>query len=439
MARDGRERFVSAFARFEPEAKARGPGWLHELRGRAIVRFAERGLPTTRDERWRHTSLAPFERTPFDPAASPRNGVDKDRIRQLCEGIDAAARLVFVNGVFAPDLSSTQAFATSLAAALEARPGEVEPLLAREASEGPFVALNTAFFRDGAFVRIPEKAEIGAPIHLLFVTAASGGEPPTAHPRNLVLAGRGSRAALLEHYVDLGQGPSFTNAVTDVVAEEGASIERVKLLEEGEEAFHFARLRARAGRDARLGSHALLLGGGLVRDEVEALLDAEGIDCTVNGLYVVGGRRHVDNQTRIDHARPRCTSRELYKGILDGEGRGVFEGTILVRPDAQRTNAHQSNRNLLLSENALATTRPILEIRADDVRCKHGATIGQLEEAPLFYLRARGVGAEEARALLVYAFAEEVLAPLPVPAVRDRVERFLRRRLGSPAALLEAR
>ncbi len=438
MPRDGRDRFVTAFARFEPEAKSRGPAWLHELRGQAMARFAERGLPTTREERWRHTSLAPLERAPFDPAASPRNGVDEARIRRLSEGIDAAARLVFVNGVFAPGLSSTRDFATSLAAALEARPAEVEPLLAREAEEGPFVALNTAFFRDGAFVRIPEKASIAAPIHLLFVTAGAAG-PPSAHPRNLILAGRGSRASILEHYVDLGPGPSFTNAVTDLLAEEGASIEREKLLEEGEEAFHFARFRARAGRDARLASHALLLGGGLVRDEVEALLDAEGIDCTVNGLYVVGGRRHVDNQTRIDHARPGCTSRELYKGILDGEGRSVFEGTILVRPDAQRTNAHQSNRNLLLSEGALATTRPVLEIRADDVRCKHGATIGPLEEAPFFYLRARGVGEEEARALLVYAFAEEVLALLGVQAVRDRIGRFLRRQLGGTPAPAEVR
>ncbi|MGH7149677.1 MAG: Fe-S cluster assembly protein SufD, partial [Planctomycetota bacterium] len=338
---------------------------------------------------------ASLERTSFDPAASPREVVEEARIRRLAGGIDAAARLVFVNGVFAPGLSSTSDFATNLAAALEARPAEVEPLLAREGEEGAFVALNTAFFRDGAFVRIPEGAAIEAPIHLLFVTAAAA-EPPTAHPRNLILAGRGSRARILEHYVDFGPGPSFTNAVTDCLAGEGASIEREKLLEEGEEAFHFSRFRARPGRDARFASHALLLGGGLVRDEVEALLDAEGIDCTVNGLYVVGGRRHVDNQTRIDHARPGCTSRELYKGILDGEGRGVFEGTILVRPDAQRTNAHQSNRNLLLSENALATTRPILEIRADDVRCKHGATIGPLEEAPLFYLRSRGVGREEA-------------------------------------------
>jgi Fe-S cluster assembly protein SufD len=313
----------------------------------------------------------------------------------------------------------------SLGRNFETNPEQVEPHLAQYASYRghAFTALNTAFLEDGAFVSIARGKVVEEPIHLLFLSTTHG-EGAVCHPRSLILAGEGSQATVIESYVGTGDDVYFTNAVTEIVAGPAAVVDHYKLQRESEEAFHVATLQVQQARNSTLSSHAVTLGGALVRNEVNAVLDDEGCTCTLNGLYLAAGRQHVDNHTVIDHARPRCTSHELYKGILDGQAHGVFNGKIYVRQDAQKTDAKQTNQTLLLSEDATINTKPQLEIYADDVKCTHGATVGQLDDEALFYLRTRGIDKEAARHLLTYAFANDVISRVKVAPVRAHLEEF---------------
>jgi Fe-S cluster assembly protein SufD len=272
-------------------------------------------------------------------------------------------------------------------------------------------------------VSIPKGKVVAEPIHLVFVSTSPGG-PTVSHPRNLVLAGVNSQATVVERYVGLG-GVYFTNGVTEIVAAENAVLDHYKVQQEGTEAFHVAMQQVRLGRSSNFASHSIALGGGLVRNDVNAVFDAEGGECTLNGLYLAAGRQLIDNHTRIDHARPHCASHELYKGILDGQAQGVFNGKIYVHPDAQKTDAKQTNKTLLLSEDAVINTKPQLEIYADDVKCTHGATIGQLAEEAIFYLRSRGLGRAEARSLLTFAFANDIISRIKVEPLRARLEATL--------------
>jgi Fe-S cluster assembly protein SufD len=293
-----------------------------------------------------------------------------------------------------------------------------------------FADLNAAFVEDGACVFIEPGRREAAPIHLVFLSTNPAGDPTVSHPRVLVVAGRGSQAQIVESYGGPDGEACFTNAVTEVVVGDGAVLGHTKLQREGLSAFHVATLAATLGRDARFSSHAISLGGALVRNDINVVFDAEGGECVLNGLFMATGTQHVDNHTRIDHAKPHGSSRELYKGILDGRARGVFDGKILVRRGAQKTDAHQTNRNLLLSKEALVDSTPALEILADDVKCKHGSTTGQLDAAALFYLRSRGIGEAAARSLLTYAFASDVVRQIPVEAIRASLDRHLRSQLG---------
>jgi Fe-S cluster assembly protein SufD len=314
----------------------------------------------------------------------------------------------------------------SLAEALEKNRELLEPHLAQHAGheDSAFTALNSAFLSDGAFVYLPAGSVIEDPIHLLYFSTVNGA-PSVSHPRTLIVAGAGSQAKVVESYVGLDGEVYFTNAVTEVVAEEGAVIDHYKLQRESRQAFHMATLQFHQGRNATVANHCISLGGGLVRNDINAVMDGDGGDCTLNGLYVVEGDQHVDHHTVIDHVKPQCNSRELYKGILDDYGRAVFNGRVIVRPDAQKTNAQQSNKNLLLSKDALVNTNPQLEINADDVKCAHGATIGQLDADALFYLRARGIDEETARTLLIHGFLADVSSQLKIDAVRSAVECIL--------------
>ena len=429
---DGRNAYLATFARFEDALAGNGSSWTGPLRREAIARFEARGFPTTKEEAWRLTSVAPIARTPFTLApGTTRAGVTAQILEASTFEPWECSHLVFVNGRYAPDLSRLRANlegarVMNLAAALASERGRVEPHLARHAgvADHPFTALNTAFMQDGAFLEVPPGGIVPEPIHLLFVSTAEG-PPAMSHPRTLVVAGAGSQVTLVESYVGLGGGAYFTNAVTEIVAGENAVVHHYKLQRESREAYHVATLQAQIGRNARFASHSVALGGALVRNELNAVLDAEGGDCTLNGLYVVAGRQHVDNHTLIDHARPHCSSRELYKGVLDGQSRGVFEGTIVVRPDAQKTDARQTNKNLLISEEALVDTKPQLRISADDVKCTHGATIGQIDEDAMFYLRARGIGREAARNLLIHAFVNDLLDRITIDPLRAGLECLL--------------
>jgi Fe-S cluster assembly protein SufD len=425
---DEKEVYLSHFARFESEPGGNTPPWLHQIRSEAIDRFAERGFPGPRDEEWRFTPLTPLLHVPFRPARQASRGLTTAELERIGFNTGNATRLVVVNGRFAPELSSVRTLsksmlAGSIATALREHPEWVRPHLARHAKydEHPFTALNTAFIRDGAFVLIPRNSVLAEPVHLVFV-ATGQSEPAVAHPRSLIVAGVNSQATIIQTYVSTGAGVHFTNAVTEIVADEGAVLDHYKLQRESRQAFHLEMLRVRQGRSSNFSSHSLTLGGGWVRNEVSAFLDAEGSECTLNGLYFGSGQQLVDNHTVIDHAQPHCASHELYKGILDGKARGVFNGKIIVRQDAQKTDAKQTNKTLLLSDDAVINTKPQLEIYADDVKCTHGATVGQLSAESIFYLRTRGISLEEARGLLTYAFANDIIGRIKVGPLRQQLE-----------------
>ena len=336
-----------------------------------------------------------------------------------------------VNGCFAPQLSSCGALpagveAGGLSEAIDRDPTLVERYLTRLApyEDQPFTALNTAFLRDGAFLQIAANAVIEQPIHLLFVATAHQ-KATVHHPRVLIVAGENSQARIVESYAGLRDAPYFTNAVTEIVAGPNAVIDHYKLLRESLQAFHIASMHISLGRSSSFSSHSITLGGALVRNDVNALLNGEGIDCTLNGLYVVNGRRLIDNHTMVDHAKPHCSSHELYKGILDDNAQAVFNGKIVVQPDAQKTDAKQTNKALLLSEHAQINTTPQLEIFADDVRCTHGATVGQLDHEAMFYLRSRGLSQARARNVLIHAFASDILDRIKIAPIRAHLDRVL--------------
>jgi len=403
-----------------------GPGWARRLRREAAGRFEVLGIPSPKDEEWRNTPLGPIERTRWSPA----NGAVV--AREALEGLDLARLspflLVTVNGRFAPEFCRLDALPkgvtfTGLERALEEAPEKLEPQLGRIAPyhDRPFSALNTAALRDGAVVSVSDRTELDEPLHVLHVTVA-GGEPVLSQPRTLVRIGDRCRLSLIESYATLGNGPSFTNAVTELAIGAASELRHARLERGGPEGIHVGATWARQGRASRLLSTVVSVGGDLVRLDTASVLEGEGADCLLGGFYWGHGRRVVDNHTTLEHAVPHTTSYELYKGILAGRSRAVFNGRIVVRPQAQKTDAKQSNRNLLLSDEATVFTRPQLEIRANDVRCTHGATIGRLDEAQLFYLRSRGVRLEEARAALLRAFAREVLERGGVSGLADALE-----------------
>jgi Fe-S cluster assembly protein SufD len=408
------------------------PAWMSRLRRDAMDRFAALGFPTTHDEDWKYTNISPIAKVSFEPGTLSSVDLESPLADLGCE-----ARLVFVNGRFSTELSSTGGLSrgagvNNLAFLLHAGSETLERHFGRYAAfdKRAFVALNTALAEDGAVVEIAKDAVLEQPIHLVFISTPSG-RPTVSHPRNLILAGQGSQAAIVETYLGPPGSTYFTNAVTEILVGEGAVMDHYKLQHESEQAFHVATVQAVQDRGSVLNSHNVSLGASLARSDVNSILDAEGAECYLNGLFVAAGRQHVDNHTMLDHAKPHCTSRELYKGILGGSGTGVFNGKIVVRKDAQKTNAFQSNRNLLLSEHAAVNTKPQLEIYADDVRCTHGATVGQLDREALFYMQSRGIAAAQARRLLTHAFAGEVLDRMRWQPVRSRLEDELHRILSA--------
>ncbi len=401
----------------------RQPPWLERIRRTASERFAGLGYPTSRLEDWKFTNVGPIANTDFHPAP-PVSDLRPESLASLPFGDLGCSRLVFVNGQFVPRLSSLpqEVRAGSLAEALPA----LEPHLGRYArfEDQAFVALNTASLNDGAFVEVPKGVVLDKPIQLLFVTVTNA-VPVKTQPRSLILVGRGAQASFIETYLSLGESLHFTNAVTELVLSENAVVEHSKLQLENPQSFHIGTVQARQDRSSSLVCHNMALGGALLRNDVNSVLDAEGAECWLQGLYVAGGKQHVDNHTTLDHAKPHCSSRELYKGILDGRASAVFNGKIIVRKDAQKTDSKQTNKNLLLSEDATINTKPQLEIHADDVKCTHGATIGQLGEEALFYLRSRGIPLPDARAMLTYAFAGDLLGRVQYEPLRAGLDHLL--------------
>ncbi len=407
------------------------PAWVQAVRAEAGARFGAVGFPTRRDEEWRFTNVAPILEIPFRPAGREASQLTPSQLVPFTyDGLNGA-HLVFVNGHYAPHLSRTNGLpegvtVSSLADAMDTHTALVQEHLAQSAKfdAQAFVALGTAALDDGAFVHIPRGVVLEQPLHLLFVSSPTDG-PTLSHPRTLIVAEDNSQCTLVESYAGPAEAVYFTNAVTEVAVGENAVVDHYKVQRESLAAFHVATMQVTLARAANFSSHSIGLGGRLVRNDANAYLGAEGIECTLNGLYRAGGRQLVDNHTAIDHAYPHCNSHEVYKGILDGRARGVFNGKIYVRPDAQKTDAKQTNQTLLLSPDAQIDTKPQLEIFADDVKCTHGATIGQLSGEALFYLRARGIPEVEARSLLVYAFAADIVRRIKVDAVRAQLDHAL--------------
>ncbi len=434
--------YLNSFTGFQKMAAGRDLAWLKKLREDAFARFAEVGFPTTHHEDWRFTNVSAIAKASFQ-LAGPGAQVSKAELLPY-RLPNAACSLVFVDGNFVAGLSTVGDLprgveVQSLAAALSNDPAAVEPHLGRylDTKRDAFAALNTAFANDGGFIRIKKGVVLEQPIHLLFVS--TGGETPLmTHPRNVIFAEAESQIAIVEDYVSLKGGVAFSNVATELFAGGSAVVSHYMIEREHTDTFNISTLRIQQERSANVATHSILLGGGLVRNNVHPVLNGEGADCLINGLFLGSGTQHLDNYMLVEHAQPHCESRQFYNGILDDKSHGVFHGRIIVHKDAQKTDAKQTNRNLLLSDDAQIDTKPQLEIYADDVKCTHGATIGQIEENALFYLRSRGIDERSARKLLLLAFANECLDRMKEDSVRAHIEGLIHNSLFSMAHARQA-
>ena len=409
------------------------PEWLVTLRQEGAQRFAELGLPTSKDEEWRFTPISPISSSVFGSA--PEATASLEALAPFLFGHAEWSRLVFVNGRYSPELSSVAVEAgvrvENLSESVRGTPALEQHLGRHVAIDAtPFVASNTSQITDGAFVHVPARTDLAHPIHLLFVTAPGAGGT-AVYPRNLVLVERQARASIIESYVTLAGGERYlTNVVTEVVVAENAWVEHTRIQRESEEAFHLGLTHVSQARDSHYRNFSFAMGGAIARHDLRSHLDAANVESLLYGLYFGRNDQLVDNHTAIFHDHPNCRSWEVYKGILDGKSHGVFNGKIFVTPEAQKTDAKQTNRALLLSETAKIDTKPQLEIFADDVKCTHGATVGALNQNMLFYLQSRCIPLAAARRFLTYAFAAEVVAEVALEPVRAELDRLVQERVG---------
>jgi len=424
--------FAQRFDELAPQLAGRRTPWVESLRRNAYARLQKIGYPTARTEDWRFTNVNPLIEKDFTLPTQVEDA-DIDLASLGCSDAIPGSRLVFVNGLASPRLNRIGVMpkgfhvgTLSQALANDGRSnaaGVVESHLGRYADSErlAFTAQNTAFFQDGGLIVVPDHAIAEEPIHLVFINIAS----VATMPRNLIVVGKNAQARIVEWHLGASGVTNFANAVTEIIADESAVVDHVKLQRESRAAYHIANTQVVLQSKANFTTHYIGLGGLLLRNEVRVRFAGEHAEATVNGLYVGEGKQHHDNHTVIDHATPNCASHELYKGVLDGNSQGVFNGKIFVRKDAQKTDAKQTNKVLLLSEGATINTKPQLEIFADDVKCTHGATVGQLDENQVYYLRSRGIGLEEARRILTFAFANDIVSRIKLEPIRDELERLI--------------
>ena len=432
------ERYRTSFRQAEQQLPGQNLGWLRDTRRAALATFAEIGLPKPRDENWKYTRIAPIERREFTLSA-PAQGAPADPGALLFADSLEAHQLVFVDCIYRADLSKLTelpagALICDLRTAFSEHAKFVEPLMNDGAAHcNGFTALNSAFVTDGVLIKLDQGVQLERPVHLLFV--ASGVAETIAHPRVLIDCAARSRLTVIEHFAAQSASAYFNNAMSQLTLGEGAEVTHYKLQREATRAFHIATMTVQQQSNSFFTSHSVSLGAALARNDINIAFAAPDSRCTLNGLYITNGRQHVDYHTRVDHAQPGCTSVEDYRGILAGRSRGVFNACAYVHPNAQKSDATQSNRNLLLSNDAEIDTKPQLEIYADDVKCAHGATVGQLDEEKVFYLRSRGLDEASARGLLIYGFARDVLDRMQIDPIREIVTQALLDQLPNGAEL----
>ena len=430
------ERYKTHFDAFEKSMNGESTSAIHVRRREAMGKFLELGFPTTKHEEWRFTNVTPISQTRFHPSTSSANtGASRAQIEKFFLSEADGTRLVFIDGLFSPEFSNVdkkpgRITIDSLANALKANEPAVEAHLGKTAAfdDNGFVALSTAFMHDGAFIHVPDSETIAGPIQLLYI-ATGDSQPRVASPRNLVIVGKNAQVSIVEGYYHLRDRSYFTNTVSEIVVGEDSTVEFDRVINESDSAYHVSGLHVTQKTSSVFTSNAISLSGLIIRNNVTAVLRGEHAECTLNGLSLGTGEELIDNHTTIDHASANCDSHELYKAILDGKSRGVFNGKIFVRKDAQKTDAKQTNKTLLLSDEATIDTKPQLEIFADDVKCTHGATVGQLDDEQIFYLRARGISLDDARDLLTRAFALSVISKIRIEPLRRELDAMLQSKL----------
>ncbi len=402
--------------------------WLVAYRQSAFDQFQEAGFPTRRHENWKYTDVSRITKTGFVPADASHNVIQAADLDKLKFNAENSHELVFINGQYSSEYSNIgslndKVIVGSLREALSNTPELIEASLNKcvDSQHHIFAALNTAFFNDGAFIYVPDNVVIEEPIVIYFISSC-GEQSLTTTPRNLIIMGKNAQANVIESFHGLTDVVSFTNTITEIETAEGAILEHYKVQQENTESFHIGGTHLKLHRNSRVESHSISLGGAIVRNDIVTDLAGEGAEIILNGLYMGNGRQHVDNHTLVNHSKPNTRSDENYRGVLDGRAQGVFNGKVIVHKDAQKTEAAQSNANLLLSDHAEIDTKPELEIYADDVKCSHGATVGQLDKNMLFYLRSRGLDEETAKSLLTFAFADEVISRIKFAPVREQLE-----------------
>jgi Fe-S cluster assembly protein SufD len=427
--------FGSAF-RAASTQRSNEPNWLRHLREQSFERFEAIGFPTVDQEEWKYTNPAPIVRSDLTPVVAANGlSVSDDALSSFVYQEARDTRLVFLNGIFRQELSSTSGLPAGVGVievtSLEGSADVGRIILERDAGRAAngFVALNSALFAGGLLLKIARGLTVEQPIHLLFITDARNGTAPAVFPRLIVDGGENSAVTIIESFTGLGDATYLTDSVVDLKLESGARIQHYRLQRESSSGFHIGATRAELGSQASYEITSINLGAALARHDVDVTMDHEGAECAVDGLYMVDGSQHTDTHSLIDHRQAHCTSRQLYKGILDGKSRAVFNGKVFVRHGAQQTDAQQTNKNLLLSNEAQVDTKPQLEIFADDVKCAHGAAVGQLADEELFYLESRGINPALARNMLTYGFAGEVIERIKIDSIKRELDEVVLNRL----------
>lgn len=428
---DIKQYFIDQFREFERSLNGDKDSPFHQMRKSAIDEFSKLSIPTQKDEEWKYTNVSPLLKHNF--VRGKKVDVNPDRINKFLFDQLEHSLMVFVNGHFAPELSRLDDIpdtvkVSSLSDELKMNNPVVAKHLGKYAvsKNQIFTALSTAFSKDGAFIYVPDGKVVENAIHIIFLTSSE--QKIFTQPRNLFIAGKNSQVTIIEHYVSDDNNIYFTNSVTEIIADESAIVDHIRLQEESTKAFHIARMEVDQERSSNFSSHLISTGAEFARNDFNATFNDEGSESTLNGLFMIKDDQLFDAHTMIDHAKPHCVSHEHYKGILQDKSKGVFNGKVMVRQDAQKTNAFQENNTILLSNDAVMNTKPQLEIFADDVKCSHGATIGKLDQNAMFYLKSRGIGDEAATAILIHAFASDVITSIKIPAVREYLEKIISQR-----------